>query len=298
MAYKPKAVRGLGWAMVVLGSLSVTLGVAADIHFSALGVRAVEHFISAPVWSGLLVLTTGILGIFSAKKPTNKCLIVAFMVVAIFVILTCACCIGFAALGIWLGIWLDYRMCAQFDYGAYYAAVERHENNPTQYEDPDFWKFKTYDCSASTIGLHAANIVLAVIEIMLGFAVSIMSCVGLCTMRRAAGQVSRVANRRCSWPRIQVRQAHLSSCTTRPRCHLPTRWIQVQRQVCRKRRRARYLLIPCEKENNTKWRPPGLHDVIKYQDIERWRRPGLLDKGFYIDFKRVKTSLILRKELI
>ncbi|XP_035664100.1 uncharacterized protein LOC118407690 [Branchiostoma floridae] len=215
MAYKPKAVRGLGWAMVVLGSLSVTLGVAADIHFSALGVRAVEHFISAPVWSGLLVLTTGILGIFSAKKPTNKCLIVAFMVVAIFVILTCACCIGFAALGIWLGIWLDYRMCAQFDYGAYYAAVERHENNPTQYEDPDFWNFKTYDCSASAIGLHAANIVLAVIEIMLGFAVSITSCVGLCTMRRAAGQTV-IYGAQGSHPQVFVAQNPGAAVTGAP----------------------------------------------------------------------------------
>eukprot|EP00058_Branchiostoma_floridae_P018580 XP_002604069.1 hypothetical protein BRAFLDRAFT_71641 [Branchiostoma floridae] len=277
MAYEPKAVRGLGWAMVVLGSLSVTLGVAADINFSARGVGAVGHFISAPIWSGLLVLTTGILGVNSAKKPTNKCLIVASMVVGIFVILTCVCCIAIAAIAI---VWNHYvYACRQHDWRAYYIAQQDYKNNPSQYEEPDLSNFKAYDCSASAIGLHATNIVLAVIEIILGFAVSIMSCVGLCTMRRDAGQVSRVANRRCSWPRI------------RPRCHLPTRWIQVQRQVCRKRRRARYLLISCEKENNTKWRPPGLHDVIKYQDPEIWRRPGLLHEGFYIDFKRVKTSL-------
>ncbi|XP_078581239.1 uncharacterized protein LOC144864776 [Branchiostoma floridae x Branchiostoma japonicum] len=186
MTYEPKAVRGLGWAMVVLGSLSVTLGVAADIHFSARGVGAVGHFISAPIWSGLLVLTTGILGVFSAKKPTNKCLIVAFMVVAIFVILACVCCIAIAALGIVLNHYV--HSCRQYDWSAYYAAQERHNNNPDQYPDPEVWNFKTYDCSPSAIGLHATNIVLAVIEIMLGFAVSIMSCVGLCTMRRGAGQ--------------------------------------------------------------------------------------------------------------
>eukprot|EP00058_Branchiostoma_floridae_P018577 XP_002604066.1 hypothetical protein BRAFLDRAFT_71644 [Branchiostoma floridae] len=186
MAYEPKAVRGLGWAMVVLGSLSVTLGVAADINFSARGVGAVGHFISAPIWSGLLVLTTGILGVNSAKKPTNKCLIVAFMVVGIFVILTCVCCIAIAAIAI---VWNHYvYACRQHDWRAYHIAQEDYKNNPSQYEEPDLWNFKAYDCSASAIGLHATNIVLAVIEIVLGFAVSIMSCVGLCTMRRGAGQ--------------------------------------------------------------------------------------------------------------
>ncbi|XP_035664096.1 uncharacterized protein LOC118407686 [Branchiostoma floridae] len=186
MAYEPKAVRGLGWAMVVLGSLSVTLGVAADINFSARGVGAVGHFISAPIWSGLLVLTTGILGVNSAKKPTNKCLIVASMVVGIFVILTCVCCIAIAAIAI---VWNHYvYACRQHDWRAYYIAQQDYKNNPSQYEEPDLSNFKAYDCSASAIGLHATNIVLAVIEIILGFAVSIMSCVGLCTMRRDAGQ--------------------------------------------------------------------------------------------------------------
>eukprot|EP00058_Branchiostoma_floridae_P018582 XP_002604071.1 hypothetical protein BRAFLDRAFT_71639 [Branchiostoma floridae] len=193
------------------------------------------------------VLTTGILGVNSAKKPTNKCLIVAFMVVGIFVILACVCCIAIAAIAI---VWNHYvYACRQHDWRAYHIAQQDYKNNPSQYEEPDLWNFKAYDCRASAIGLHATNIVLAVIEIMLGFAVSIMSCVGLCTMRRGAGQVHRGANRRCSWPRIPVRQVHLSSCTTRPRCHLPTRWTQVRRQVCRKRRKARYLLIPCEKPN-------------------------------------------------
>ncbi|XP_035664091.1 uncharacterized protein LOC118407682 [Branchiostoma floridae] len=186
MAYEPKAVRGLGWAMVVLGSLSVTLGVAADIHFSARGVGAVGHFISAPIWSGLLVLTTGILGVNSAKKPTSKCLIVAFMVVGIFVILACVCCIAIAAIAI---VWNHYVYgCRQHDWRAYYIAQQDYKNNPSQYEEPDLSNFKAYDCRASAIGLHATNIVLAVIEIVLGFAVSIMSCVGLCTMRRGAGQ--------------------------------------------------------------------------------------------------------------
>eukprot|EP00058_Branchiostoma_floridae_P018573 XP_002604062.1 hypothetical protein BRAFLDRAFT_71648 [Branchiostoma floridae] len=230
MAYEPKAVRGLGWAMVVLGSLSVTLGVAADINFSARGVGALGHFVSAPVWSGLLVLTTGILGIFSANKPTNKCLIVAFMVVAIFVILACVCCIAIAALGIVLNHYVGG--CSQYDWASYKAAQIRHENNPTAYEDPDLWEsknifsklrsppprnFKTYDCSASAIGLHAANIVLAVIEIMLGFAVSITSCVGLCTMRRAAGQVLKaLAGAQGSHPQVFVAQNPGAAVTGAP----------------------------------------------------------------------------------
>ncbi|XP_019633216.1 PREDICTED: uncharacterized protein LOC109476656 [Branchiostoma belcheri] len=186
MAYEPRAVRGLGWTLVVLGCLSVTLGVAADITFAVHDVGTLGHYVSAPVWSGLLVLTTGILGIFSAKKPTNKCLIVAFMVVGIFVILACVCCIAIAALGIVLNYYV--HNCEQYDWDAYYAAQALHESNPDLYNEPEVWHYKTYDCRPAAIGLHAANIFLAVLELILGFVVSILSCCGLCTMRRPAAQ--------------------------------------------------------------------------------------------------------------
>ncbi|CAH1241744.1 Hypp6409 [Branchiostoma lanceolatum] len=186
-AYDPRAVRGLGWTLVALGSLSVLLGVAADINFGARNAETMAHYVSAPVWSGLLVLTTGILGIFSAKKPTNKCLIVAFMVVGIFVILACGCCIFIAALGIVLNPYI--HDCQQYDWTAYYAAQARHEQNATVYEEPYVWHFQTYDCRPAAIGLHAVNIVLALVELVLGFVVSILSCCGLCTMRREAEQV-------------------------------------------------------------------------------------------------------------
>ncbi|KAI8519509.1 hypothetical protein Bbelb_027660 [Branchiostoma belcheri] len=187
MTYEPRAVRGLGWTLVVLGCLSVTLGVAADITFAVHDVGTLGHYVSAPVWSGLLVLTTGILGIFSAKKPTNKCLIVAFMVVGIFVILACVCCIAIAALGIVLVHYV--HSCRQYDWDGYYAAQARHESNPDEYDDPEVWHYKTFDCTPASIGLHAVNIFLAVLEIILGFVVSILSCCGLCTMRRPAAQV-------------------------------------------------------------------------------------------------------------
>ncbi|XP_019630174.1 PREDICTED: uncharacterized protein LOC109474327 [Branchiostoma belcheri] len=182
-AYKPRVVRGLGWTLVVLGCLSVTLGVAADITFAGYRVDTPFHFLSAPVWTGLLVLTTGILGILSAKKPTNKCLVIAFLVVGVLVIVTCVLCIAFAALGIVVNRCLP--VCHHFDWDAYNATRARYVSYPNPYNDPQIWDYQTFDCTPTAISLHAVNISLALLEIILGFVVSILSC---CEMRRPVAQ--------------------------------------------------------------------------------------------------------------
>ncbi|XP_019613497.1 PREDICTED: uncharacterized protein LOC109461562 [Branchiostoma belcheri] len=185
-AYEPRVVRGLGWTLVVLGCLSVTLGVAADIAFA--DHRTPFHFFSAPVWSGLLVLTAGILGILSAKKPTNKCLVVAFLVVGVIVIVMCVLCIAFAALGIVLNHHVPH-LCGHFDWDAYNATRALNVSYPNPFLDPKFGDYQTFDCTPHSIGLHAVNIFLALLEIILGFVVSILSCCEMCTIRRLAAQV-------------------------------------------------------------------------------------------------------------
>ncbi|KAI8519508.1 hypothetical protein Bbelb_027650 [Branchiostoma belcheri] len=114
-AYEPRVVRGLGWTLVVLGCLSVTLGVAADIAFA--DHRTPFHFFSAPVWSGLLVDSNWVI-----RGKTDR----------------------------------DYQ---------------------------------TFDCTPHSISLHAVNIFLALLEIILGFVVSILSCCEMCTIRRLAAQI-------------------------------------------------------------------------------------------------------------
>ncbi|XP_078661000.1 uncharacterized protein LOC144905285 [Branchiostoma floridae x Branchiostoma belcheri] len=186
-AYEPRVVRGLGWTLVVLGCLSVTLGVAADITFAGYRDRTLFHFLSAPVWSGLLVLTTGILGILSAKKPTNKCLVVAFLVVSVLVIVTCVLCIAFAALGILVNHHLPY-LCGPLDWDAYNATRALNVSYPNPSVDPKFGDYQTFDCARHSISLHAVNIFLALLEIILGFVVSILSCCEMCSIRRLAAQ--------------------------------------------------------------------------------------------------------------
>ncbi|KAI8514689.1 hypothetical protein Bbelb_072800 [Branchiostoma belcheri] len=96
MAYNGRYIQGLGWALVVLGSLSIVLGSVADAVFSTMQVLTFFHYSSGPIWSGVFVVVTGILGIFSGKHANNKCLISAFLVLAIFSILSTATCIGLA----------------------------------------------------------------------------------------------------------------------------------------------------------------------------------------------------------
>ncbi|KAI8499839.1 hypothetical protein Bbelb_221560 [Branchiostoma belcheri] len=96
MAYNGRYIQGLSWALVVLGSLSIVLGSVADAIFSTMQVLTFFHYSSGPIWSGVFVVVTGILGIFSGKHANNKCLISAFLVLAIFSILSTATCIGLA----------------------------------------------------------------------------------------------------------------------------------------------------------------------------------------------------------
>ncbi|XP_066285825.1 membrane-spanning 4-domains subfamily A member 8-like isoform X1 [Branchiostoma lanceolatum] len=165
MAYNDKYIRGLGWALVVLGSLSIVLGSAADAVFSSMQVLTFFHYASGPIWSGVFVVVTGILGIFSAKHPTNKCLISGFLVLAIFSILSTATCIGLGG----IGIILDASYCYTYEYrGDLYIRVY---------------------CDKEAIALHVVAMVLALAELVMAFVASIMSCCGLATPRSNTNQI-------------------------------------------------------------------------------------------------------------
>ncbi|KAI8504143.1 hypothetical protein Bbelb_182110 [Branchiostoma belcheri] len=158
MAYNGKYMHGMGWTLVVMGTLNIILGIAADAAFASMGADTVFHFISAPIWNGIFVVITGILAINSGKKPTSKGLMVAVMVLGIFTILSALCCFSLGITGsIVDGMFCGYR----YGYGYGYS------------------RYRNYDCTTPAIALHVVNVLLALAEIVMGFVAAIMPCCGL-----------------------------------------------------------------------------------------------------------------------
>ncbi|CAH1268729.1 Hypp3961 [Branchiostoma lanceolatum] len=229
MAYHAKAVHGLGWTLVVLGTISTVLGTAAVATMAAKGQPTYMHYIAGPIWSGVFVLITGILGVCSGKKPTNKCLIVAFMVLGIFTILATFCSFGLAVTGAIIDSCYSYRPWNHYDYDYPDYVIDppdyEYEYNVTAWNStkpppipvPDiapsgrvyggnvgcttaakvllFTMSFSLSCSAhvspplysdddscttTAKALHGVSALLAFVELVLGFVVSIMCCCGLC----------------------------------------------------------------------------------------------------------------------
>ncbi|XP_078603052.1 uncharacterized protein LOC144877052 isoform X2 [Branchiostoma floridae x Branchiostoma japonicum] len=196
MAYHAKAIRGLGWTLVVLGTVSTILGTAAIAAMASRGHDTYMHYIAGPVWSGLFVMITGILGVVSGKKPTNRCLIVAFMVLGIFTILSTFCSFGLAVSGAMIDScnppWhRDYHHDYHYDYEDYiippdydYNGTAWNYTRPAPYIDyggvPPPVNNDDSRCTTASKALHGVSALLALAELVLGFGVSIMCCCGLC----------------------------------------------------------------------------------------------------------------------
>ncbi|CAH1265586.1 Hypp3210 [Branchiostoma lanceolatum] len=151
MGYNGKYIQGIGWALVVMGSLNIVLGIVADVLFGVMGAFTIFHYISAPIWCGFLVVISGIVGIQSGKNSTSKGQMVAFLscgMVTIFFGITCL-------LMAIIGALVDGNGC---------------DRGHKSYHNP---------CSAPAIALHAVNGVLALAEIVVAFVGTIMSCSGL-----------------------------------------------------------------------------------------------------------------------
>eukprot|EP00058_Branchiostoma_floridae_P011820 XP_002597308.1 hypothetical protein BRAFLDRAFT_66449 [Branchiostoma floridae] len=56
MPYNGKYVQGVGWTLVVLGSLNIILGVIADVLFGVTGAFTIFHYISTPIWCGAMMV--------------------------------------------------------------------------------------------------------------------------------------------------------------------------------------------------------------------------------------------------
>ncbi|XP_078702509.1 uncharacterized protein LOC144928192 isoform X2 [Branchiostoma floridae x Branchiostoma belcheri] len=193
MAYHAKAIHRLGWTLLVLGTLSIILGTAAVATMASKNRPTFLTYIAGPIWSGIFVLSTGILGVVSGKNPKNNCLIVAFMVLGIFTILATFCSFGLAVTGAIVDScywrWIGYRCGVIYvnasDYDYYngtatnftafdYFDIDDPPEPVADYSDKD-------DCTTTAKALHGVNALLAFAELVLGFVVSIMCCCGLCS---------------------------------------------------------------------------------------------------------------------
>ncbi|XP_078596246.1 uncharacterized protein LOC144873125 isoform X1 [Branchiostoma floridae x Branchiostoma japonicum] len=167
MPYNGKYVQGVGWTLVVLGSLNIILGVVADVLFGVTGAFTIFHYISTPIWCGVMVLVSGIVGICSGKNSTSKGQILLYQMVAFLVCGTVTIFFGITLLLIaTIGALVDGKDC---------------DREHKSYHNP---------CSSPAIALHAVNAALALAEIVIAFVGSIMSCSGLASPTVAYNQLS------------------------------------------------------------------------------------------------------------
>ncbi|XP_019633802.1 PREDICTED: uncharacterized protein LOC109477176 [Branchiostoma belcheri] len=156
MAYNGKYMHGMGWALVVMGSLNIILGIAADAAFASMRAYTTIHYVGAPIWNGIFVVITGILAINSGKKPTSNGLMVAVMVLGILTIISAICCFALGVGGAITDTYYRHEIC-QYRYG--------------------------YSCASASIALHVVNALLAFAEVVMAFVAAIMPCGGLTCCR-------------------------------------------------------------------------------------------------------------------
>ncbi|XP_078679024.1 uncharacterized protein LOC144914743 [Branchiostoma floridae x Branchiostoma belcheri] len=158
MAYNGKCMRRMGWTLVVMGFLSITLGIAADVTFAYNGdSRETFHYISAPIWNGVFVVITGALAINSGKRPTSTDLMIAVMVLGICTILTALCCFSLAIVG------------SIYMYSSYFDEC----NDINGY--------------CASFPLHVVNALLTLPEIVMAYVAAIMPCCGLASTTNPNG---------------------------------------------------------------------------------------------------------------
>ncbi|XP_019636802.1 PREDICTED: uncharacterized protein LOC109479289 [Branchiostoma belcheri] len=105
--------KGLGASHIVFGCLLITMGsIGAALNTA-------DFFISTPIWTGLMYLVTGILGVVSSHR-NNKCTAVGFLVMSCLCILMVIGGISSASLALswehWstfngpVGCWYDWQI--------------------------------------------------------------------------------------------------------------------------------------------------------------------------------------------
>ncbi|XP_078591699.1 uncharacterized protein LOC144870879 [Branchiostoma floridae x Branchiostoma japonicum] len=139
-------VKALSITQIVCGSLAILLGIAIIIPGSQFS------WTGYPIWTGALFLSTGIIGIFAAKRKT-KCMIIPLMVLSVLSSILA----GTATLVL--------------------AAIALSSNDVWGW----CWNFPRSECPmGAIITFDVLLILLALLELGLAIATSVMTCYAIC----------------------------------------------------------------------------------------------------------------------
>lgn len=167
-----RATKTLGTISTVIAVLLLALGIAQAV------LAAVEPMFSAAsgIWCGLFILVAGVLGLNSAKRPQNGCLIGCTM--AFNIVVMVASSFAYGTTGVGIALWSikkaehHYRSIPEPVYDGYY---DQHR----VYVDPD-------DGSRALAGIAVNSIVmfLLCIEWVVALIAAIFFCTGCCCRPR------------------------------------------------------------------------------------------------------------------
>ncbi|XP_019633171.1 PREDICTED: uncharacterized protein LOC109476616 isoform X4 [Branchiostoma belcheri] len=93
MQYRVAGARGLGGAMIFFAGLLLTFGIIGMV------IQTLLFYVGAPIWTGLVYLVTGILGVVSSHRNT-KCLVISLLIMSCLSVLMTLCGITTAAIAI------------------------------------------------------------------------------------------------------------------------------------------------------------------------------------------------------
>ncbi|XP_078584233.1 membrane-spanning 4-domains subfamily A member 6B-like [Branchiostoma floridae x Branchiostoma japonicum] len=162
--------RGLGGAQILFAGLLLTSGIIGIV------VQTQVYFAGTPIWTGLMYLVTGILGVVSSHRNT-KCVIVGFLVMSCLSLILTFCGIASASIAVSSEDWNTFSGPGQ----CYYD-----------------WNIRWNECHNLYIvryAIDAANLLFALVELGLSIATiavcSYTLCNGCC---REGGSRNRNGN--------------------------------------------------------------------------------------------------------
>jgi len=164
-----KSIRGLGITQIVIGALTVLLGIIAIAVFEY------GYWVNGSgsgIWFGIWILITGIIGVMSAKNPQQTSLNGVNMGFSI------VCCVVSFFVGIFYIVALVYYSNCESYWSYNHWTSSRYQRYDPCYNDKD-----------SGTAIYAILMILMIAEFFISMAVSIVCCQNGCCRSSAAGGV-------------------------------------------------------------------------------------------------------------
>ncbi|XP_066265178.1 membrane-spanning 4-domains subfamily A member 6B-like [Branchiostoma lanceolatum] len=161
--------RGLGGAQILFAGLLLTFGIVGMV------IQTFVFYAGTPIWTGLMYLVTGILGVVSSHRNT-KCVLIGLLVMSCLSVLMTFCGIATAAIAIEGEHWSTWP-----------GPVDCHYD----------WSINENSCTGidkARYTIDAANLVFALVELGLSLATIAICCYTLCNGCCGEGGVSCCSN--------------------------------------------------------------------------------------------------------